>query len=157
MSEPAPAPAIVKIPPPVWTFAMLLIAYGAQRSFAWASIVYMRSPAAAIALALAGIALAVSAERNFAAAGTEIMPASPANKALVTGGPFRFTRNPMYSGLLLASLGVALYFGTLPFFAVPALLFLLVNFVFVPFEEAKMLRQFGDRYTEYCARVRRWV
>lgn len=157
MSEPAPTPEIVKIPPPVWTLAMLLMAYGLQRSFAWASIVQVRSTYAAIVLVLAGIALAVSAERMFAAAGTEIMPASPANKALVTGGPFRYTRNPMYCGLMASALGVALYFGTLPFFAVPVLLFLLVNFVFVPFEEAKMLRQFGAQYTDYRARVRRWI
>jgi protein-S-isoprenylcysteine O-methyltransferase Ste14 len=93
----------------------------------------------------------------FAAAGTEIMPTSPTNKALVTRGPFGFTRNPMYSSLILVTLGIALYFGTLPFFAVPALLFLLTNFVFIPFEEKKMLRQFGHQYTDYCARVRRWL
>jgi protein-S-isoprenylcysteine O-methyltransferase Ste14 len=157
MDQTTPVPAIVRIPPPVWTLAMLLIAYGVQRSFAWAAVVYLRSEAAAVVLIVAGLALAVWAERMFAAAGTEIMPHSPTNKALVMKGPFRFTRNPMYSGLVFVSLGVALYFGTLPFFIVPVLLFLLVNLVFAPFEEAKMLRQFGAQYTEYCARVRRWV
>ena len=154
--QPPPTPPVVRIPPPVWTLLMLLIAYGVQRSFGWASVVWLGSTPAAILFAVAGIALAVWAERNFAAAGTEIMPASPANKALVVGGPFRFTRNPMYSGLILTGLGIALYFGTLPFYAVPVFLFVLVNFVFIPFEEAKMLRQFGAQYAEYCARVRRW-
>ena len=147
----------LKIPPPVWTLAMLLIAYAFQAGFVWASVVEMRSTPIAIALAVSGIVIAVWAERMFAAAGTEIMPASPSNKALVTRGPFGFTRNPMYSSLILAALGIAMYFGTLPFFAVPALLFLLTNFVFIPFEEEKMLRQFGQRYTDYCAQVRRWL
>jgi protein-S-isoprenylcysteine O-methyltransferase Ste14 len=63
----------------------------------------------------------------------------------------------MYSGLILLTLGIAFYAGTLPFFAVPVLLFLLCNFVFIPFEEAKMQRQFDAQYTDYLRRVRRWV
>ena len=49
------------------------------------------------------------------------------------------------------------YPGTLPFFLVPVLLFLICNFVFIPFEEAKMQRQFSNQYTEYLGRVRRWI
>ena len=55
------------------------------------------------------------------------------------------------------SLGIALYPGTLPFLAVPVLVFLLCNFAFIPFEEAKMQRQFNDQYTDYIRRVRRWI
>ena len=136
---------------------MLLVAYATQRSFAWAQIVTFRSLPLATVLAVAGISLAAWGRSAFAAAGTEIIPTSPSNKTLVTGGPFRFTRNPMYSGLVLASLGVALYPGTLPFFAVPIVVFLLCNLVFIPFEEAKMQRQFNDQYTDYLHRVRRWI
>ena len=148
---------ILKIPPPIWTFAMLLAAFGLQRSFDWASVVYIRSVPLAIMVAMAGLALSVWGERTFAAEGTEIMPASASNKKLVTRGPFRFTRNPMYLGLISMTLGIALYAGTLPYFAVPVLVFLLCNFVFIPFEEAKMQRQFDDLYTDYRARVRRWL
>ena len=87
-----------------------------------------------------GLLLAGWGERTFAAEGTEILPASPTNKKLVTRGPFRYTRNPMYLGLVLMAFGFALYFGTLPFYVVPVLLFLLCNFSFIPFEEAKMQR-----------------
>ena len=136
---------------------MLLAAYGMQRSFAWAQIVYFRSLPLAALLTAAGIFLAVWGRTSFAVAGTEIIPASATNKKLVTSGPFRFTRNPMYSGLILASLGIAMFPGTLPFFLVPVLLFLLCNFLFIPFEEAKMQRQFNDQYTDYLHRVRRWI
>ena len=136
---------------------MLLIAYGLGRAYDWATIVYVQSTPLAILFGLSGITLAVWAVRTFSSYGTEINPASPSNKILVTGGPFRFTRNPMYSGLVLTTFGIAFYFGTLPFFAVPVLLFVLVNFVFVQFEEEKMQRQFGGQFAEYCARVRRWV
>jgi len=136
---------------------MLIAAYAIQRNAVGVAVYVFQSAPLAIVFIVAGIALAVWGERTFAAAGTEIMPAAATNKKLVTDGPFRFTRNPMYSGLILASLGVAFYFGTLPFFVVPVLVFLLCNFVFIPFEEAKMLRQHSDQYTEYLARVRRWV
>jgi protein-S-isoprenylcysteine O-methyltransferase Ste14 len=148
---------IVKTPPPVWTLAMLLAAYAVQRSFAWAQIVYFRSLPLAIVLAAIGIGFAVWGRVTFAAAGTEIIPASASNKKLVTSGPFRTTRNPMYLGLSVLSLGIALYAGTLPFFAVPVLVFVLCNFLFIPFEEAKMQRQFSNQYTDYLRRVRRWI
>jgi protein-S-isoprenylcysteine O-methyltransferase Ste14 len=136
---------------------MLLAAYAIQRSFAWAEIVYFSSLPLAILLAAIAISLAVWGRLTFAAAGTEIIPASATNKKLVTNGPFRFTRNPMYLGLSVLSLGIAFYAGTLPFFAVPALVFVLCNFAFIPFEEAKMQRQFSGQYTEYLRRVRRWI
>jgi protein-S-isoprenylcysteine O-methyltransferase Ste14 len=63
----------------------------------------------------------------------------------------------MYLGVSVLTLGIAFYAGTLPFFAVPVLLFLLCNFVFIPFEEAKMQRQFSNQYTDYLRRVRRWI
>ncbi|HYK78182.1 MAG TPA: isoprenylcysteine carboxylmethyltransferase family protein [Micropepsaceae bacterium] len=138
-------------------FAMLLAAYAMQRSFAWAAIVYFSSLPLATLLIAAGIFLAAWGRATFAAAGTEIIPASATNKKLVTIGPFRFTRNPMYLGVSVLTLGIAFYAGTLPFFAIPILLFLLCNFVFIPFEEAKMQRQFNDQYTDYLRRVRRWI
>ncbi len=134
---------------------MLLAAFGLDRIFAWTPLAH--SVWLAAVLAMAGIALDVWAWFGFTLAGTEIMPASVSNKTLVTRGPFGFSRNPMYLGLILLGLGIAFYEGTPPFFLVPVLLFLLCNGVFIPFEEAKMRRQFGNQYTEYTARVRRWI
>ena len=147
----------LKIPPPLWALALMVLAYGLERSFAWAAVVYVHSLSGAVVTAAAGLGLAVWAVRTFAAAGTELEPASATNKAVVTDGPFRFTRNAMYLGLVLMTAGIALYMGTLPFLAVPALVFLLCDRVFIPYEEAKMHRQHGDPYTDYIGRVRRWI
>jgi protein-S-isoprenylcysteine O-methyltransferase Ste14 len=136
---------------------LLLDAYCVQNSFAWGAIVHMRSLPVAVFLAVAGVALGVWGERTFHAAGTEVRPDSATNKEVVTTGPFRFTRNPMYSGLILIALGIAIYVGTLPFFAVPVLVFLLCNYLFIPFEEAKMRAQHGALYTDYTTHVRRWI
>ena len=151
------APWIVKIPPPVWTLGFLAVAYGVRSIGGWAAVFVFRSTATAVMFGATGLAIAGWAALIFAFAGTEIEPASHANKLLVTRSPFNFTRNPMYLGLVLMSLACAFYFGAWPFFTVPVLVFLLCNAVFIPFEEEKMAHQFGAQYTEYCAKVRRWL
>jgi protein-S-isoprenylcysteine O-methyltransferase Ste14 len=135
--------------------AMLLVAFIVDR-ISQTPLVFRSTPFAVV-VGVSGLLLAGWGERTFAAEGTDILPASPTNKKLVTRGPFHYTRNPMYSGLVLMATGFALYFGTVAFYVVPVLLFLLCNFSFIPFEEAKMERQFGDQYTDYLHRVRRWV
>ena len=75
--------------------------------------------------------------------GTELNPASTTNRKLVTRGPFRFTRNPMYLGLVIATLGIAFWVGAWPMFLAPIAVFVTTNWVHIPFEEAKMRRQFG--------------
>ena len=148
---------VLKIPPPVWALAMLAVAFGIDRAMDGRAIFLFRSSALALLFGVGGFALAAWGRTTFAKEDTEIIPTSPSNKKLVTRGPFRFSRNPMYSGLVLLTLGIAFYAGTLPFFAVPVLLFLLCNFVFIPFEEAKMQHQFDTQYTDYLHRVRRWI
>jgi len=93
----------------------------------------------------------------FVAAGTEINPTSTTNKVLVTKGAYRLTRNPMYLGLVLISIGIAFWVGSLPMFAVPLAVFATANWVHITFEEAKMRRQFGSVFDEYTRKVRRWV
>ena len=158
MTTSAPPPNLVlRIPPPIWGLFFLIVAYAAQRSSSLFSILIFRSVPLAVLFGVGGLAFASWGRTTFAKEDTEIMPTSPANKKLVTSGPFRFTRNPMYLGLVLLTLGIALYAGTPPFYAVPVLLFVLCNFVFIPFEEAKMQRQFNEQYTDYRRRVRRWI
>ncbi len=146
---------VLKIPPPAWGAIMLLLVAGLDRMFAWPEIV--RLPFVGLLLGVLGVALAVWGRVTFAVEGTEIIPTSSQNKKLVTRGPFAYTRNPMYLGLGLLTLGIAFYAGTILFFLVPAVLFFLCGGTFIPFEEAKMRRQFGDQYTDYTRRVRRWL
>jgi protein-S-isoprenylcysteine O-methyltransferase Ste14 len=156
MSAPQTNPNwVLKIPPPVWALAMLAAAFAIDR--VTESAIVFRSSALALLFGVGGFALASWGRVTFAKEDTEIIPTSASNKKLVMRGPFRFSRNPMYAGLVLLTLGIAFYAGTLPFYAVPILLFILCNFVFIPYEEAKMQRQFDAQYTDYLRRVRRWV
>jgi protein-S-isoprenylcysteine O-methyltransferase Ste14 len=80
-----------------------------------------------------------------------------ASSQMVTRGPYRFTRNPMYIGLTLAYLGEAgILHQTWPLLLLP-LVVAYVNWIVIPVEEAKLKEVFGDEYERYKARVRRWV
>lgn len=103
-----------------------------------------------------GCLLTLWAALLFRRRGTGIRPFTEV-RALVAEGPYRFTRNPMYLGMVLVSVGVALCCGTLgPVLVVPAL-FLLLRGRFVRREEEFLLARLGDPYRDYCLRVPRWL
>jgi protein-S-isoprenylcysteine O-methyltransferase Ste14 len=92
----------------------------------------------------------------FRRAGTHPQPWRPAT-ALVTTGPYRFTRNPMYLGFTLLYLGISLWVNTVwPLLLLPLIL-LTIQYGVVTREEAYMERCFGDDYRTYRSRVRRWL
>ena len=146
---------MVKLPPPIWGLIYLLALAGLSWTLGWP--LGLRAWPIGAALVVLGAALAVWGRLLFAREGAEIRPDSPSNSKLVTSGPFAFTRNPMYLGLVTVALGVALGVGAWPMLAAPVLLFATANWVHIPFEEAKMRRQFGEAYDAYVGRVRRWI
>ena len=105
---------------------------------------------------LGGIVMAAIAKGLFTRHQTAIHPfAEPS--ALVVEGPFRYTRNPMYLGLILALIGVALLFGTLTPWLVIVPFGLILDRVFVRHEQRTLQECFGDEYLAYKQKVRRWI
>jgi protein-S-isoprenylcysteine O-methyltransferase Ste14 len=93
----------------------------------------------------------------FRQAGATFIPQAREHKRLVVDGPYRFTRNPMYLGLTLVALGVALWNGAWPMLLAPIAVVATFNFVHIPYEEAAMRREFGADFDDYARRVRRWI
>ena len=148
---------MLKLPPPIWALIYAILAGAVSWLYPWRAIVDLRLLWLGILLLMLGFGLSFSAAMLFRRKGTEINPTSETNKLLVVQGPFRFTRNPMYLGLVIFTLGIALCVGSLPMFAVPLLVFATANWAHIPFEEAKMRRQFGEAYDGYLRRVPRWL
>jgi protein-S-isoprenylcysteine O-methyltransferase Ste14 len=146
---------MVKLPPPIWTLIYVLLGLGISWGLGWPA--GPKSVPIGVALALLGWTTPVWAVLLFRRAGTEIQPTSATNKALVTSGPYAFTRNPMYLGLAIVAFGIALWVGCWPMLLAPLGVFLTANFVHIPFEEAKMRRQFGEAFEAYASKVRRWL
>ena len=73
------------------------------------------------------------------------------------GGPYRFTRNPIYLGMVLGQIGVAVAFDSLWILATLVVFYLVIRYGVVAREEAYLERKFGDVYLGYKSRVRRWL
>jgi protein-S-isoprenylcysteine O-methyltransferase Ste14 len=144
----------VRVPPPVLVGAAILAG--------WALSWLLPLPVApgvpglgnaVIALALGLMLWAVVVMLR---AGTDPRPDRP-DSALLEAGPFRFSRNPIYLGFLLAAAGLALRSGELwSWLAVAAIYIVLARHV-IAREEAYLAARFGAAYDTYRARVRRWL
>jgi protein-S-isoprenylcysteine O-methyltransferase Ste14 len=148
---------MLKLIPPIWGAIYFAIAGAMSVAFPWRTWLDLQIVWLGALLIVAGLTLSFSCMLLFRHENTEILPTSKANRTLVVRGPYLFTRNPMYLGFVFVSLGIAFCFGSLPLFVVPILVFATTNWVHIPFEEAKMRRQFGDAFHHYTNRTRRWI
>jgi protein-S-isoprenylcysteine O-methyltransferase Ste14 len=148
---------MLKLPPPIWTAIYVLLAAALTRLLGGSQVPGLQAVPLGIALVAIAFVPSLWAFSLFRREGTEINPTSPANQKLVTRGPYRYTRNPMYMSLVVLSLGIAVWVGSWPFFLAPIAVFATANWIHIPFEEAKMRRQFGAEFDGYVRRVRRWV
>src|SRR4029077_6116099 len=109
-----------------------------------------------IVLIILAPALALSALVTMKAAGTNVHPSEPA-LALVRGGPFRFTRNPMYLALCLLQVALGFFLNDLItiLFVVP--LSVIFHYGVILREERYLTAKFGEPYLQYKREVRRWI
>ncbi len=148
----------LKIPPPVY----LLIFGAAMWWLADALPILSWEPGLSLslgwALAGCGVLIDLSALWRFIQAKTTINPHRPMEaNALVVEGMYRFTRNPMYLGMLLLLCGWALVLASLSSFLLVPLFVVLLTQVQIKPEEIALVQLFGDEYQEYQKNVRRWL
>jgi protein-S-isoprenylcysteine O-methyltransferase Ste14 len=108
------------------------------------------------ALLLVGLALARAFFRALVGGGTTVSPYS-ASTALVTSGPYRFSRNPGYLGMALVFAGISLMSGAVWSLVALVPTLAVIEFGVIRREERYLERAFGEHYRTYRARVRRWL
>ncbi|MGH2962537.1 MAG: methyltransferase family protein [Solirubrobacterales bacterium] len=101
------------------------------------------------------LALDGAAMLFFRRAGTSMIPFVPTT-ALVTAGPYRYTRNPMYLGMAFLYVALALGTGVIWALIVLPLVIAAVDQLVIALEEGYLVRKFGEPYCDYMTRVRRW-
>jgi protein-S-isoprenylcysteine O-methyltransferase Ste14 len=141
--------------PPAYYFAILAAMLALH--FAWPVAQWNLGASRWLGLpfALAGIVFVVTTVRQFHSV-TTLMPFEQPS-ALVTGGFFRVSRNPMYTGLLLSIVGAVIMLGSLsPALAIP-LFVAVMQRRFIAHEERVLERCFPEAYRDYRRRVRRWL
>ena len=107
-------------------------------------------------IALAGVTLAALGAVRFRAAGTNVQTSRPA-EALVRSGPYRFSRNPIYVGLVLIHAAVGIGFDDAWTLVLTAVFAAVLHVGVIRREEAYLTARFGQAYRDYCARTRRWL
>lgn len=105
---------------------------------------------------LAGWVLLIWAATTFRRAGTQIQTTEPTT-TIVDEGPYRFTRNPIYIGMFLGLIGLAVAFDSLWIIILLVPFYLVIRYGVIAREEAYLERKFGDAYLAYKARVGRWL
>jgi protein-S-isoprenylcysteine O-methyltransferase Ste14 len=112
----------------------------------------------AVTISSVGILFILAGVYAFQKAKTTVNPTKPAAaSSVVTSGVYRFSRNPMYVGFLLALIGWAIILShTLPFLFLPAFAAYMNRFQISP-EERALSAKFGDEYETYKQAVRRWL
>jgi protein-S-isoprenylcysteine O-methyltransferase Ste14 len=113
-------------------------------------------PVPGLAGAVAGFGIMMGGWGMFRRVGTDIRPTGTAS-TLVTNGIYGYTRNPMYLGMFVILVSLAVALGSLAFYIAALVFFLIINSVFCPYEEAGLREIFGEDYTDYTTRVRRWL
>lgn len=103
-----------------------------------------------------GVAMNLWSVRWFRFKQTSINPRGNPNY-LAQEGLYRYTRNPMYLGMLISLLGLSFYLGSLFTLLGPALYVWMLQTQFIRREEQILQVRFGEAYTQYAARVRRWI
>ena len=102
------------------------------------------------------VSLDLWAVKTLVECNTTILPYRCATH-LVTRGPFRFSRNPIYLGYTLMTAGLGFLTGNSWFFLMALLTALITTFIAIRHEERHLLARFGIEFERYCKQTRRWI
>ena len=145
-----------KIVPPVYLLAALILMTAMHFWMPLAEFVPAPFNYGGAVLVLLGLGIVAVSARDFNKADTGIVPFDEAT-ALVTGGFYRFSRNPMYLGMVFLLLGAAILFGTVgSLLPIPFFIWLIRNH-FIVGEERFLEEAFGEQYLDFKKQVRRWL
>ena len=84
------------------------------------------------------------------------MPFKKPQKFIVNG-LYKYSRNPIYLGMVILLFGIATSFGSLSSYIVIPIFILIIKRNFIEIEEKMLLKEFGYKYKDYCRTVRRWI
>jgi protein-S-isoprenylcysteine O-methyltransferase Ste14 len=148
----------VYVPPPLLYVIVFLSGIALQKYYPLPSAFFGSATAnilSGIFIALA-VLLLMSSIRQFIVSKNTLIPIKPAT-SLQTTGIYAITRNPMYTGLLALYIGITFIAGSWWDFILLPLLVVVVQVFVIKKEEKYLERKFGDTYTRYRRKVRRWI
>ncbi len=145
-----------KVMPTTYFIILLLATVGINLLYPPVKTLYSPLMTVGLLLIVLGIVLNLWTDNFFKKAQTTVKPFD-APKVLLTSGPFRISRNPMYLGMALMLFGVSAFFGSIITLAFPIFFIVLIEVMFVRFEEKNLQRIFSSEYDEYKNKIRKWI
>ena len=142
--------------PPIWLVLGLIAIFFLNEYFPGPRFNHVYWQIAGGAMIVLGLVLLVIANGRFVQAKTGVIPFRDVS-ALVTGGIYRYTRNPMYLGMAAVLMGCSLTVGAAYSLPVAPLFMVIIEYRFIRPEEKLLREMFGQGYLDYCAGVRRWL
>lgn len=146
----------IRVPPPLFFVGAFAAGVALELAFPLAAPPLAVRIAAGVAGLVAWLVLDGAATLSFRRAGTSPIPFKPSTE-LVTDGPYRWSRNPMYLGMALLHAGLAVAFAVIWALILLPLAVLAVDRHAIAREEPYLEHRFGDAYRDYRGRVRRWI
>ena len=150
--------AHVRFPPPLVFLIAILLGVALDYAVMSAPVPAARpiSAIGGLLVLMAGVGLIGSARLHFHRTGQSPIPWKP-SPTLILKGPYRFTRNPMYVGITLVTVGLGLAVNNLWISMLALAALLTVHFIAVLPEERYLSDKFGESYKVYLAQVRRYL
>ncbi|MFN3835149.1 MAG: methyltransferase family protein [Glycocaulis sp.] len=147
-----------RVPPPLVVLTTGALAWGAAKLTPGLAVSFIAQAPLGLLIAALGVTFAAAGLLAFRKARTTVSPIDPgAASALVVTGIYNRTRNPMYLGMALILLGWTVILGHPAGLAATALFILYIDVFQIRPEERALQALFGEAFTRYCARVRRWL
>lgn len=151
-------PPAVKFPPPLLYLGMILLGWLLDYGLRLADIPLsdtLRYLSGGLIVAL-GIAINIPAVLTFRAKDENVIPWT-GSETIIVSGVYRFTRNPMYLGMSLISLGIGLLTGSYAIVGTALLASVIIDRFVIVREEYYLEKRFGQSYLDYKGQVRRWA
>lgn len=151
-------PPAVKFPPPLLYLGMILLGWFLDYALQLPEmplsdrLQYMLGAL----LVLLGIAVNIPAVLKFKANDENVIPWT-GSETIIVSGVYRFTRNPMYLGMSLISLGIAIWAGSYAMVSTALLASVIIDRLVIVREEYYLEKRFGQSYADYKRQVRRWI
>lgn len=147
---------IKKIMPTTWLLVAILLVLALHFVIPGPKVIPAGWNLLGILPVVIGVTLNMVADKDFHRANTTVKPFQ-VSSALLTGGVFRLSRNPMYLGFVLILFGLAFLLRTVSPYLVVVVFAIFIDRVFIQGEEEMLSRDFGVDWEAYCKKTRRWL